>query len=515
MQIPGYFEDMNHLHVNTEPDRAYYIPASGRGCYFLDREKSDRFFLLSGIWKFEYFESVYDLPENFWNEGVIRGKEAEVPAVWQSYGEDENQYINTRYPFPFDPPFVPRENPCGLYERSFEYKSCPDAPEAFLNFEGVDSCFYVWINGTFVGYSQVSHSTSEFHITRYLKEGDNRLTVLVLKWCDGSYLEDQDKFRMSGIFRDVYVLKRPKEAVRDYFIRPYIQGNSAEISVELSFYGANRPEGLIRVLDPDGEVVLEQNWSRETEEDRICFCLENCRFWNAETPWLYTIELQTEKEWITDRFGVREIYVDNGVLFINKTAVKFHGVNRHDSDPVTGFAINRQQMETDLRLMKEHNVNAIRTSHYPNSPQYYHLFDEMGFYVMDEADNESHGTDKVFKKVDDWDTHVRQWNRWIADNPAYTEAVLDRTRRCVERDKNHASVLIWSMGNESAYGCAFEAAMAWTKERDDTRLCHYEGARYVPDVKKYDFSSMDMYSRMYPDQEEICRYFEEPDSRIF
>lgn len=186
MQIPGYFEDMNHLHVNTEPDRAYYIPASGRGCYFLDREKSDRFFLLSGIWKFEYFESVYDLPENFWNEGVIRGKEAEVPAVWQSYGEDENQYINTRYPFPFDPPFVPRENPCGLYERSFEYKSCPDAPEAFLNFEGVDSCFYVWINGTFVGYSQVSHSTSEFHITRYLKEGDNRLTVLVLKWCDGS-----------------------------------------------------------------------------------------------------------------------------------------------------------------------------------------------------------------------------------------------------------------------------------------------------------------------------------------
>ena len=515
MQIPGYFEDMNHLHVNTEPDRAYYIPASQKGCYFLDREKSDRFFLLSGIWKFEYFKSMYDLPEDFWNEGMIRGREAEVPAVWQSYGEDENQYINTRYPFPFDPPFVPRENPCGLYERSFEYKSCPDAPEAFLNFEGVDSCFYVWINGDFVGYSQVSHSTSEFHITRYLKEGDNRLTVLVLKWCDGSYLEDQDKFRMSGIFRDVYILKRPKEAVRDYFIRPCIRGNSAEVSVELSFYGTDRPEGRIRVLDPDGEVVLEKNWSREKERDRICFCLENCRLWTAETPWLYTIELQTEKEWITDRFGVREIYVENGVLFINKTAVKFHGVNRHDSDPVTGSAISRQQMETDLRLMKEHNVNAIRTSHYPNSPQYYHLFDEMGFYVMDEADNESHGTDKVFKKVDDWDTHVKQWNRWIADNPAYTEAVLDRTRRCVERDKNRACVLIWSMGNESAYGCAFEAAMAWTKDRDNTRLCHYEGARYVPDVKKYDFSSMDMYSRMYPDQEEICRYFEEPDSRIF
>lgn len=515
MQIPGYFEDMNYLHVNTEPDRAYYIPASGKGCYFLDREKSDRFLLLSGSWQFQYFESVYDLPQEFWKEGAGKGKEVQVPAVWQSYGVDGNQYINTRYPFPFDPPYVPRENPCGLYERSFEYKCCLDAPEAFLNFEGVDSCFYVWINGIFVGYSQVSHSTSEFHITRYLKEGENRLTVLVLKWCDGSYLEDQDKLRMSGIFRDVYVLRRPKEAVRDYFIRPYIRENGAEVCMELSFYGNSRPDGRIRVLDPEGKAVWEQSWNETADRDQIRFYLENCRLWTAETPWLYTVEIQTEKEWITDRFGIREISVENGVLFINKTPVKFHGVNRHDSDPVTGYAISRQQMERDLKLMKEHNVNAVRTSHYPNSPQYYHLFDEMGFYVMDEADNESHGTDKVFKKVDDWDTHVKKWNRPIADNPAYTEAVLDRTRRCVERDKNHASVLMWSMGNESAYGCAFEAAMAWTKERDDTRLCHYEGARYVPDVKKYDFSNMDLYSRMYPDQEEIIRYFEEQESRTF
>lgn len=285
--------------------------------------------------------------------------------------------------------------------------------------------------------------------------------------------------------------------------------------MELSFYGNSRPDGRIRVLDPEGKAVWEQSWNETADRDQIRFYLENCRLWTAETPWLYTVEIQTEKEWITDRFGIREISVENGVLFINKTPVKFHGVNRHDSDPVTGYAISRQQMERDLKLMKEHNVNAVRTSHYPNSPQYYHLFDEMGFYVMDEADNESHGTDKVFKKVDDWDTHVKKWNRPIADNPAYTEAVLDRTRRCVERDKNHASVLMWSMGNESAYGCAFEAAMAWTKERDDTRLCHYEGARYVPDVKKYDFSNMDLYSRMYPDQEEIIRYFEEQESRTF
>ena len=202
--------------------------------------------------------------------------------------------------------------------------------------------------------------------------------------------------------------------------------------------------------------------------------MSSCLRWTAETPLLYTMELCTGHEYITDRFGIREICVQKGVIHINGTPVKFHGVNRHDSDPDTGFAISRTQMEQDLRLMKEHNVNAIRTSHYPNSPQYYHLFDEMGFYVMDEADNESHGTDKIFKKTDDWNTHVKQWNRLLADNPAYTEAVLDRVKRCVERDKNRACVVIWSMGNESAYGCAFESAMAWMK-KGRYKACHYEG----------------------------------------
>ena len=510
MQIEKYYNDLNTLHINTEENRVYYMPCSD--IENARKETNDRKQDLNGEWDFMYYTCIDDVPEDFKYGNTDGFDKIPVPSCWQTQGYDRHQYTNTRYPFPYNPPYVPYDNPCGAYVTHFE---SDNDYRKYLNFEGVDSCFYVWVNGEFVGYSQVSHSTSEFDITDKVKNGDNILCVLVFKWCDGSYLEDQDKLRMSGIFRDVYVLRRPKEAVRDYFIRPYIRENGAEVCMELSFYGNSRPDGRIRVLDPEGKAVWEQSWKETADRDQIRFYLENCRLWTAETPWLYTVEIQTEKEWITDRFGIREISVENGVLFINKTPVKFHGVNRHDSDPVTGYAISRQQMERDLKLMKEHNVNAVRTSHYPNSPQYYHLFDEMGFYVMDEADNESHGTDKVFKKVDDWDTHVKKWNRPIADNPAYTEAVLDRTRRCVERDKNHASVLMWSMGNESAYGCAFEAAMAWTKERDDTRLCHYEGARYVPDVKKYDFSNMDLYSRMYPDQEEIIRYFEEQESRTF
>lgn len=203
MIVPKYFEDFDHLHVNTMPNRAYYIPASRRMEDLVEnREASDRFFLLSGDWKFRYFTSVYDVKEEFFAEGYDTSafETIPVPSVWQNYGHDHHQYTNVRYPFPVDPPYVPYENPCGAYVRTFEWKKQEEAPRAFLNFEGVDSCFYVWMNGSFVGYSQVSHSTSEFDVTDFLKDGTNTIAVLVLKWCDGSYLEDQDKFRMSGIF---------------------------------------------------------------------------------------------------------------------------------------------------------------------------------------------------------------------------------------------------------------------------------------------------------------------------
>lgn len=506
MMIEKYYEDMTKLHVNTMPNRAYYIPDAMENLEVLEkRETSKRFQLLNGSWLFRYFESIHQVKDAFYEEGRCDStfEEVRVPGMWQYYGYDSHQYTNTRYPFPFDPPYVPRENPCGAYIRRFTYQKQEKAPEVYLNFEGVDSCFYVWLNGSFVGYSQVSHATSEFHITEYLKEGENTLSVLVLKWCDGSYLEDQDKFRMSGIFRDVYLLHRPKEGIYDYFVKAVPVEGYKKGRIEVSYQYKNKAVPVnYRLLDPAGNVVA----SGKGGERAFAITLNQVQLWNAETPYLYTLLLETENETIADWVGVREICVKDSKVFINGTAIKFHGVNRHDSDPVTGFVISEEQMKKDLALMKEHNVNAIRTSHYPNAPHHYLLFDRYGFYVMDEADNESHGTDKVFKKVDDWDTHKNFWNVRIADNPNFIEATLDRTKLCVERDKNRPSVVIWSMGNECAYGCTFEEALKWTKAFDPTRLCHYEGARYVPDNVKYDYSNIDMYSRMYPGMEEIHEY---------
>lgn len=504
MLVHPYFEDLKVLHVGTEPNRSYYIPSSEPGFPGLKREQSERFESLNGTWKFHYFPSVYELEQRFFEpEAELEGfGDVTVPGMWQIYGVDQNQYLNLRYPFPLDPPYVPRENPCGAYVRHFTYQRLPQAPKAYLNFEGVDSCFYLWINGQFAGYSQVSHSTSEFDVTELLKEGENTLAVLVLKWCDGSYLEDQDKFRMSGIFRDVYLLKRPLEGIRDYCIKAVpVSGGKADISLDLEFYG-NLKEAGYRLEDQEGNCVLEGRCSGHMQAQ-----IPDAQLWNAEQPYLYTLILTASGEFITDRVGIRRINVTDGVLYINGTPVKFHGVNRHDSDPETGFVISEKQIRRDLQLMKEHNVNAIRTSHYPNSPQYYHLYDEYGFYVIDEADNESHGTDKRYKKTDDWDTHVKKWGQLIADNPEFILPTLDRVQRCVERDKNRPCVVIWSMGNECAYGCTFEEALKWTAARDDTRLLHYEGARYVSDHRKYDRSLLDLYSRMYPDFEEIHTYF--------
>lgn len=514
MIIPKYYEDLSVLHKNTMPNRAYYIPASKR----LEnpeegRERSDRFVLLSGQWKFRYFESIYEEKEEFYREGFdTEGFDTvTVPGVWQNYGCDCHQYTNTRYPFPMDPPYVPHANPCGEYVRTFEYHRDKEAPKAFLNFEGVDSCFYVWVNGKFAGYSQVSHSTSEFDITDSLKEGENTLAVLVLKWCDGSYMEDQDKFRMSGIFRDVYLLKRPEEGIFDYFVKARPDGDgSGSVEIELGY----RNEAVAvkaELWNEAGETVAEGS----AEGGKIAMKVEEAKLWSAETPYLYTLILKTAGEVITDRVGIREIHAENGVLYINGSKVKFHGTNRHDSDPVTGFAISPAQLMKDLRLMKEHNINAIRTSHYPNAPWAYQLYDRLGFYVIDEADNESHGTDNVYRKETQWEINVKRWNEAIADNTAFIEATVDRTRRCVERDKNRPSVVIWSMGNECAYGCTFEEALKWTKAFDPTRLTHYESARYISDKRPYDYSNLDTYSRMYPSLQDIHDYFEKDGSKPF
>ena len=515
MIVPRHYENLHLLHENTMPHRAYYIPSSKPQIDLTqEREKSDRFFLLNGNWKFRYYDSIYDVKEEFFMEGfdTSRFNEIPVPGCFQNYGYDKHQYTNTRYPFPMDPPYVPAENPCGAYVHHFVYKREDEAPRAYLNFEGVDSCFYVWLNGSYVGYSQVSHGTSEFDVTGVIRDGDNTLSVLVLKWCDGSYLEDQDKFRMTGIFRDVYLLKRPEEGIFDYFLTTTIGNNRAHVQAAITFNGKEIPV-KVTVTDRDGNTVACKEGY--PVDGKIEFDIENPVLWNAEKPYLYTVIFEAGQEVIVDRLGIREIAIRDGVVYLNGEKIKFHGVNRHDSDPVTGFTISLDQMKRDLRLMKEHNVNAIRTSHYPNAPQFYQLCDEYGFYVIDEADNESHGTGYIYMENRTTEVWRDRWNRAIADNPEFTEATVDRTKLLVERDKNRPCVVIWSMGNECAYGCTFEAALSWTKSYDPTRLTHYEGARYIAVDKTYDFSNIDLFSRMYPSLDEIIEYTKRETAKPF
>ncbi len=522
MIVPRYFEDLHMLHQNTLPDRAYYIPASRRMDDLAERrENSDRMQLLSGQWSFRWYPSVRELQEPFYEpDDPLEGfGTIPVPSCWQNHGYDRHQYTNIRYPFPADPPYVPQDNPCGAYVRYFSYQSEADAPRAFLNFEGVDSCFYLWLNGQYVGYSQVSHSTSEFEVTDFLHDGQNTLAVLVLKWCDGSYLEDQDKFRMSGIFRDVYLLKRPAEGIFDYFVTTSLRDGHGALDVRVRFFDQAVPVG-ITLYDAAGEAVgtgtLTPLAGDGLYQQHAELEVKDCRLWNAEAPCLYTLVLETDREVITDRVGFREICTGNNQVWLNGTPIKFRGVNRHDSDPVTGFTISPEQAKRDLELMKRHNFNAIRTSHYPNAPWFTQLCDQYGFYVIDEADHESHGASELYcSENDSWEMHVEHWNEPFADNPEFLEATMDRTRRCVHRDKNRPCVLVWSMGNESAYGCCFEAALAWTKEFDPRRLTHYESAQYRSSKKEYSYSDIDLYSMMYPSFEQIQAYLDKKPDKPF
>ncbi len=513
MIIPRYYEDLKMLHENTMPARAYYIPASGRMDSLVEnREDSDRIQMLNGKWKFCYYKSVYELEDAFYapDYDISAYNTINVPGAWQMEGYDLHQYTNIRYPFPFDPPYVPQDNPCGAYVHTFDYHGETEAPRVFLNFEGVDSCFYVWLNGTYIGYSQISHATSEFDVTDAVVEGSNRLAVLVLKWCDGSYLEDQDKFRMSGIFREVYLLRRPVRAVRDYFVRTAVREKTAGISIRITYFDEMVPT-KVTIYDADGAFVAETDIPKDNDsKDPVYVMLEvaNPVLWNAETPYLYTLVMQTGEETITDYIGIRKIAVKDNMVLLNGKALKFRGVNRHDSDPVTGPCISVGQMKKDLELMKRHNINAVRTSHYPNAPVFYQLCDKYGVMVIDEADVEAHGPSEIYYADNSDENKFHHWNESIADNPQWEQAITDRVQSCVHRDKNRASVVIWSMGNESAYGCNFEKALRWTKEFDKTRLTHYESARYRNRNKQYDFSSLDLYSRMYPSMEEITSYLE-------
>lgn len=513
MIVPRYYEDLSVLHENTMPARAYFIPASKRMDNLVGhREESDRMQLLNGTWKFQYFNSIYDVQEPFFEKDYDTENfdEIQVPSVWQMAGYDTHQYTNIRYPFPFDPPYVPQDIPCGTYAHTFVYHKDENAPKAFLNFEGVDSCFYVWINGSYVGYSQVSHMTSEFDITDLLRDGENSIAVLVMKWCDGSYLEDQDKFRMSGIFRDVYILKRPKQAISDYHIKTRIEDMLAKVEIEMKFYSPLNVK--ISIEDRNGAVVAQGSIA---EEGTAVLEIASPELWNTENPYLYKLILETENEVIVDHIALRKIEIKDQVIYLNGQKIKFRGVNRHDSDPVTGFTISLEQLTTDLTLMKQHNFNAIRSSHYPNAPFFYEMCDKYGFMVIDEADIEAHGPFMIYRKEDTDYNRFKRWNEMIADDPAWEEAIVDRVKLMVERDKNRFCIVMWSMGNESAYGCNFEKALEWTKNFDPDRITQYESARYRNYDETYDYSNLDVYSRMYPALSEIQEYLDKDGSKPF
>ena len=513
MIVPRYYENLSVLHENTMPARAYYIPASRRMDNLVEhREESDRMQLLNGTWKFQYFNSIYDIKDSFFekNYDTENFDEIQVPSVWQMAGYDTHQYTNIRYPFPFDPPYVPQDIPCGAYVHTFEYSRDEKAPKSFLNFEGVDSCFYVWINGSYIGYSQVSHMTSEFDVTDVLQDGTNTVAVLVMKWCDGSYLEDQDKFRMSGIFRDVYILKRPKQAISDYHIKTRIEDMLAKVEIEMKFYSPLNVK--ISIEDRNGAVVALGSIA---EEGTAVLEIASPELWNTENPYLYKLILETENEVIVDHIALRKIEIKDQVIYLNGQKIKFRGVNRHDSDPVTGFTINPEQITTDLTLMKQHNFNAIRSSHYPNAPFFYEMCDKYGFMVIDEADIEAHGPFMIYRKEDTDYNRFKRWNEKIADDPVWEEAIVDRVKLMVERDKNRFCIVMWSMGNESAYGCNFEKALEWTKNFDPDRITQYESARYRNYDETYDYSNLDVYSRMYPALSEIQEYLDKDGSKPF
>ena len=495
-----YHENPEELHINTLPKRCYFIPFSEEQNPFEGRENSDFFELLNGDWDFRYYDSIIDLEDNFIDLPFDR--KIPVPSNWQLHGYDKPQYTNVCYPIPYDPPYVPDDNPVGVYARSYNYTH--DGLDRILVFEGVDSCLYLYINGQFVGYSQVSHSTSEFDITPYLKEGENRITAAVLKWCDGTYLEDQDKFRLSGIFRDVYVLSRPEKRLENYIIKTEISEDYTSAKLYFTPYGSSAKAIL---SDKKGNEIARIS---AAEGETVCAEIISPELWSAEKPSLYNLTISAAGELIGEQVGFRKVSVENGVVKINGKPVKFKGVNRHDSYPDTGYYASLEQMKKDIILMKRHNINAVRTSHYPNSPLFCKLCDEYGLYVIDEADMESHGCVNVYNDL--------KWS-WeggyngialLASDERFTKAITDRAEALVKRDINRPSVVFWSLGNESGYGTNMLEAGKLVKSLDDTRLLHYESTHKLDDTSD---EILDLVSEMYTSPEDMQKFLQKEEEK--
>ena len=518
-EIPDHHTSLAVLHDGCEAPHAYFIPYETASAAERDNRAASRNFRsLCGTWDFRYYASAAEFPDFRSPEYDRAGMDKlTVPMNWQmalGRGYDVPNYTNVNYPYPVDPPHVPAENPCGLYIRDFTYTEAPDK-ETYLVFEGVDSCFYVFVNDRYAAYSQVSHMTSEIRISDYLVPGRNTLKVLVYKWCDGSYLEDQDMWRMSGIFREVYLLSRDRIHITDIEVKTELSEDfgTAKVSVILSSNAA-LTAGM-RLLSPSGELLAEKKSRNAAESRTELGSITSPQLWSDEEPTLYALEIHAGTEYIRIPIGLRRIEVRGKVILLNGKAIKAKGVNRHDSHPLLGHATPLAHMVEDILIMKRHNVNMVRTSHYPNDPRFPGLCDRYGILLCDETDLECHGIG--------WGAYPKAPNPLPTNSDAWTPSYLDRAERMLERDKNHPSVIFWSVGNESGWGKNHRLMAEYFHRRDGSRQVHMEDESrfkaerlWSADAAVRDSAAefdayLDIESRMYPSVEEMRKlYVEDP-----
>ena len=465
------YEDLGFISENRQPQRSYYIPKDG--CT-----------LLNGEWDFKFYDCDFEesYEEKEWDK-------IQVPSCWQLKGYENPNYANVAYPFPYDPPYVPTHNPMGVYRREFDVEDTKR--DTYIVFEGVSSCLELFINDKYVGYSQGSHLQAEFDITEYVNAGKNTLIAKVRKWCSGSYLEDQDFFRFNGIFRDVYLLSRPKGHIKDI----HITTDENVINVE---FGGSAEVSLI-----DGGKVIQKKHG----ENFVSFEVENPVLWNAEKPYLYEIRFEYMGETILQKVGFVSYSIgENYEFLVNGTEVKLKGVNHHDTHPQNGWVMTDEEIKNDLLLMKKLNINTIRTSHYPPTPKFLELCDELGFYVMLETDLECHGI--VNREAGGCGYDCIDNPEWVCVNPKWENSFVDRMERAYQRDKNHCSIFSWSTGNESGHGPNHISMIKWLRTLNDGRLIHCEDAS-----RKGDNSNVDVVSWMYPSFENIQEYLDNPENK--
>lgn len=507
MILPDYHKHLETLHIGTQKPRAYFIPFADLDSAFDDdRSQSPYFMSLCGEWNFKFFKSFEDIDCEIYAPDYNADDEiVKVPGCFQLYKQgkyDAPLYSNLMYPFPTDPPHVPDENPCAVYTKDIDVSEAMLKRTNIITFEGVASCFYLWVNGEFVGYSQVSHCTSEFDISDNLHVGSNRITVLVVKWCDGSYLEDQDCFRFSGIFREVYILSRNNTYVKDIEVKQSFNADYSKAVLNVNCELSAKAQVSYTLFTPD-DAPISMNTS---SDGKFTIEIDAPEMWNDETPYLYTLLISCEDEIIPVKVALCEKKIKDKKFLINGKAVKLRGINRHDSSADNGYTVTLEEMKADLMMFKKANVNAIRTSHYPNDPRFLELCDLYGFYVIDEADIETHGMG--YNTVSDWD-----WMRWslLSTVPEWKEAYVDRAERLYERDKNHGCVVMWSLGNESGCGVNHRAMREYIKSRDENAIVHYENAhlefKAVPEGECFADIS-DVESRMYPGYQYTKDYLE-------